>query len=190
MPTDYRSMYDKDYIGAWDLTDGKDAIVTISRVVAGNLIGSGGRKSKKPIVYMRGTEKGFAVNATNGKTIAALYGTHVEDWVGKKIALYKTTTRSPDGDGEVECIRVRPHIPQIARAADPAPSPRAPPPPPGEWDQALRMRVADFIAALGECSTEMEAAAKAAIAPENVRNDPEFQRALEARMYEVKKLQP
>ena len=110
MPTDYRSLYDKDFIGSWDIKD-KDVTVTITRVVGGSLTGLGGRKSKKPVIYMKGTEKGFAVNATNGKAIAAMYGNHVEDWVGKRITLYKSSTRNPNGDGEVECIRVRPQIP-------------------------------------------------------------------------------
>lgn len=108
--TDYRSLYDKDFIGAWDLKD-KDVVVTITKVVGGSLTAPGGRKSKKPVVYMRGTEKGFALNATNGKTIAGMYGNIVENWVGKKITLYKSMTRSPQGDGDVECIRVRPTAP-------------------------------------------------------------------------------
>lgn len=114
--TDYRSMYDKDYIGAWDLQD-KDVTVTITKCISGQLVGNGGRKAKKPIVYMRGTEKGFALNATNGKTIAAMYGNNVEAWAGKRITLYKSTTRNPNGDGEVECIRVRPQIPSSRQAS-------------------------------------------------------------------------
>jgi hypothetical protein len=109
--TDYRSLYDKDFIGSWDLKDGKDVIVTITKVVGGNLVGQGGRKTKKPVVYMKGTEKGFAINATNGRAISTMYGPHIEDWVGKRIALYKSTTRNPNGDGDVECIRVRPQVP-------------------------------------------------------------------------------
>jgi hypothetical protein len=116
--TDYRSLYDKDYIGAWDLKE-KDVTVTISKVIGGQLVGQGGRKSKKPIIYMRGTEKGFALNATNGKTIAAMYGNHVESWVGKRITLYKSMTRNPNGDGDVECIRVRPKIPAAAAPSAP-----------------------------------------------------------------------
>lgn len=115
--TDYRSLYDKDFIGAWDLKD-KDVVVTITKVIGGQLTAPGGRKSKKPVVYMRGTEKGFALNATNGKTIASLYGNHVEAWVGKKIALYKSMTRSPQGDGEVECIRVRPKVPGASEQSE------------------------------------------------------------------------
>lgn len=113
--TDYRSLYDKDYIGAWDLKD-KDVTVTITAVKGGNLVGQGGRKTKKPIVYMKGTEKGFAVNATNGRAIATMYGPLVENWVGKKITLYKSMTRNPNGDGDVECIRVRPQAPATASA--------------------------------------------------------------------------
>jgi hypothetical protein len=110
--TDYRSLYDKDFIGAWDLKDDKDVTVTITEVKGGNLTGQGGRKTKKPVIYMRGTTKGFALNATNGKTIAAMYGKHIEQWAGKRITLYKSTTRDPSGgDAEVECIRVRPRVP-------------------------------------------------------------------------------
>ncbi len=107
MPTDYRSLYDKDYIGAWDLAEG-DKTITITKVKAGELTSVGGRKSKKPVIFFKGSEKGFALNATNGKTIAALYGNMVEAWAGKSITLYKSMTRSPQGDGDVECIRVRP----------------------------------------------------------------------------------
>ena len=107
--TDYRSLYDKDFIGAWDLQDG-DVTVTITKVIGGNLTGIGGRKSKKPVVYMSHTDKGFACNVTNGRTIATMYGVHVEKWAGKKITLYKSTTRNPDGTGDVECIRVRPSV--------------------------------------------------------------------------------
>jgi len=121
--TDYRSLYDKDYIGAWDLKD-KDVTVTITKVIGGNLVGQGGRKTRKPVVYMRGTEKGFAINATNGKAIAGMYGNHVEGWVGKRITLYKSMTRNPNGDGDVECIRVRPTVPaqRATGAEDEAPA--------------------------------------------------------------------
>lgn len=108
--TDYRSLYDKEWIGSWDLGDG-DVTVQIKKVVGGSLTSVGGRKTKKPVVFMAHTEKGLALNATNGKTIASLYGTHVEKWVGKCITLYKSTTRAPDGSGDVDCVRIRPTVP-------------------------------------------------------------------------------
>lgn len=121
---DYRSMFDRDYIGAWDL-GGKDVTVTIANVKAGELTSQGNRKSKKPIVFFQGKDKGFALNKTNAKTIAQLYGNDTTQWVGKRITIFPTTTTF--GSETVDCIRVRPRIPQAQarsngrRAEEPAP---------------------------------------------------------------------
>lgn len=104
-------MFDREYIGAWDLPH--DVTVTISRVVAGELVGEGGRKAKKPIVYFEGKDKGFAANKTNCKIIAAMYGTDTRKWVGRAITLYPTTTEM--GGKTHDCIRVRPQIPTTAK---------------------------------------------------------------------------
>lgn len=109
MPTDYRSMFDKDFLGAWDFPEG-DRTFTIKKCQRGELVGQGGRKTKKPVLYFEETDKGMALNATNGKTIAALYGVMVEEWRGKKIALYKSRTTM--GSEEVDCIRIRPQAPR------------------------------------------------------------------------------
>ena len=123
--TDYRSFYDKDFIGAWDLDQG-DLTVTIKKCTGGNLTAPGGRKSKRPVVFMAHTEKGFVLNSTNGKTIAGLYGNHVENWPGKRITLYKSMTHSPGSDGEIECIRVRPSVPgEDTKTAAPSSQPPA-----------------------------------------------------------------
>ena len=112
---DYRAMFDRDYIGSWDLPEGgKDVVVTISKVIAGELTGPGGRKAKKPVLYFEGKEKGMALNKTNGKTIAALYGPKVEEWTGKRIAIYATETSF--GGETVPCIRVRPKTPEVPQA--------------------------------------------------------------------------
>jgi hypothetical protein len=102
-------MMDRDYIFAFDL-NGKDVVVEIAKVVAGELTSTGGRKSKKPIAYFKGKEKGLALNATNCKVIAGMYGNDTSHWVGKRITLYPTTTQM--GGDTVECIRVRPGIPR------------------------------------------------------------------------------
>ena len=110
MTTDYRSLYGKEYLGSWDLKE-DDVTVTIVACTGGELTSVGGRKNKKPILSIKGTDKKLAINATNGKTIASMYGRHVEDWAGKRITLYKSSTRNPDGTGDVDCIRIRPTIP-------------------------------------------------------------------------------
>jgi hypothetical protein len=109
MPTHWKSMTDREYIFAFDL-NGQDVTVTIKKVVAGELTSSGGKKTKKPVVYFEGKTKGLALNATNAKTIANLYGNYVEDWAGKRVTLFPTTTQM--GGETVEAIRVRPSIPR------------------------------------------------------------------------------
>lgn len=113
MRTDFRSLYDRDYIGSFDLPDGGDIDLTIKKVTGGELTANGGRKSKKPIVHFQEDGvKPLICNKTNGKAIANLYGTIVEDWAGKRITLFVSKTNSPDGSGEVPCIRVRPKAPE------------------------------------------------------------------------------
>lgn len=108
MATHWKSMTERSFIYAFDLA-GKDVHVKIAKVVAGELTAAGGRKSKKPLVYFDGKEKPLALNATNAKTIATLYGNYVEKWIGKWITLYPTTTEMA---GETcEAIRVRPVAP-------------------------------------------------------------------------------
>lgn len=111
----YKTMYDeKDMLFAHDL-GGKDATVTIEKVWAGEISGEQGRKSKKPFVSFKGKAKKLALNKTNGKTIAQLYGTDTAAWVGKSITIYPTTTTF--GNDTVECIRVKPMIPRVTSTA-------------------------------------------------------------------------
>lgn len=105
---DVRLLYDKDYISSFHL-QGRDWTVEIVRVKGGEL-NNGKSKTKKPIVYFKGTDKGLALNITNAKTIAQLYGGFDTDlWIGKKITLYPTTTSF--GSQTVDCIRIRPKKP-------------------------------------------------------------------------------
>ena len=106
----YRAFFDTQYVGVWDL-DGADRIVTIAKVAPGTVGGQQGKaKSKKAIVTLREFEVPFACNVTNARTIAGMYGSDPREWVGKRIALYPTTTSF--GGETVDCIRIRPTIPK------------------------------------------------------------------------------
>lgn len=122
---DVRTMFDKEFLYAYDL-QGRDVTVVIEAVKGGTLTGTGGKSNKKPIVKFKGKEKGLALNITNARTIAGLYGGFdSEKWVGKAITLYPTTTTF--GSQTVECIRVRNVVPKAGRAtAEPSPAPDAP----------------------------------------------------------------
>lgn len=107
---DYRAMYDRDYLGVWDL-NGRDVVVTIASVSAGELISEGNKKSRKPILTFTGRKKKLVVNVTNGKILKKLFGTvETEKWVGQSITLFATTTNF--GKDIVDCIRIRPTVPQ------------------------------------------------------------------------------
>lgn len=118
---DYRTFFDRTYLGHFDLPD-KDVIVTISRVVGVTLnAGSSGVKTKKPAIFFEGREKALAANKTNCKTIAGLYGTDTDTWVGKRVQLFVGQTAF--GGETMPCIRVRPQVPvdkAAKRAAQPA----------------------------------------------------------------------
>lgn len=110
----YLTMFDpneanKDFIFAADL-DEREHTVQIERVEVGALTGENGKKTKKPVLSFRGKTKKLAINKTNGKIIAKLYGKDTDAWLGKLITIFPTTTKF--GGETVDCIRVKPHVPQ------------------------------------------------------------------------------
>lgn len=113
--SDYRSMFDRKYLGAWDLAkeDGtpRDVVLTIREVKA-ELLSNKSGSTKKPVVYFEGTDRAFALNKSNGATIAAMYGNNTKAWAGKRIKLYATQVNF--GPQTVDAIRVRPTIPNGA----------------------------------------------------------------------------
>ncbi len=119
--THWKELQDREYMFAFDLK-GRDVTLTIDKVTGGQLVGTGGKKAKKPLCFFReGRDpKPLALNSTNCKTIAAMYGNEVEQWVGKRITIYPTVTNF--GGETVECIRVRPQKPAAARNNRQAPA--------------------------------------------------------------------
>lgn len=110
---DFRLLYPTDYIAAHDLR-GKDVTKTIKSVVIEELRLTGGGKEKKPVLTFSDSKKRLVMNKTNAKTIASLYGNDTNGWVGKKIALYPTTTMF--GRNTVDCVRIRERGVQAAEA--------------------------------------------------------------------------
>lgn len=108
----YKTMFEAtDMLFAHDL-GGREVTVEIAKVYAGELMGEKGRKTRKPFLVFAGKsgEKKLALNKTNGKTVAKLYGTDTDKWIGKRVTLYPTTT---DFGGEtVDCIRIKPTVPK------------------------------------------------------------------------------
>ncbi len=105
------------YVSAGDL-HGQPARLTIASVRKEE-IGQGDDKQVKPVIGFAGKDKGLACNRVNWKAIAKGYGDESDNWIGKTIELFPTTT---EYKGEiVDCLRVR--IPAVAPAPAPAPDP-------------------------------------------------------------------
>lgn len=113
--THWKRLMNPDYIGAYWLPEGEDVTVTIDYVVREIITGTGGKKEECTVAHLKGGVKPFILNATNSKTIAKLYGPYIEDWAGKRITLYASTTKMA-GD-TVECLRIRPQV--AAKVAKP-----------------------------------------------------------------------
>ncbi len=121
----WRKMFDGKFIGAWDLVDNQDRPVdktfTIEAVEKQKIKSKNGEDGK-PVIRFKGIPKPWIANVTCCKTISMLYGDDTDDWVGKRITVYATTTTSPEG--EVPCIRVRPKVPPpINGKREPEPPP-------------------------------------------------------------------
>lgn len=113
--THWKMLVNPDYIGAYMLEQGQDMVITFESVKREMVTGSGGKKEECTVAHLRG-QKPFIVNRTNGKMITKVLGTpYIEDWVGKSVTVYATTT-SVAGE-KTECLRVRPTLPVIDRSA-------------------------------------------------------------------------
>ncbi len=114
-----RRISDK-YISAGELPVDVDLVVTIDRIVTGDVTGEGGKITTTGLLYFKGWAKAMVLNSGNGKTIRKLYGKDDDAWLGKAVSLYRSTTKV-GGDPDVPCIRVRPAVPKSGRA-DPQPN--------------------------------------------------------------------
>ena len=108
--SDYRLMFPSNFIAAPDLM-GNDATVAVESVKIEELQMAGGKTESKPVVRFVGKKKALVLNKTNAKTVAGLCGTQTDEWPGKRITLFPTTTKF--GRETVDCLRVRPDAPAV-----------------------------------------------------------------------------
>lgn len=109
---DLASFRDRPYLGAHSLpilSDGsRKAVVVIRDGRGGEVVGVGGRKSSKPLLFFEGFAKPLILNATALKTLHMLFGSTMKsNLIGKKIGLYASTCRYADGTTG-PCIRIHP----------------------------------------------------------------------------------
>lgn len=129
---DYRAYFDSSVYRVWHL-NGKERTYRITKVTRLDSEFRGEMR-KQPLLRLEDSKGNavplpLALNKTNAKTVAGLYGNKPASWVGKTITLYPTTT---DVGGRTEdCIRIRNEDPSkrarkgrsVALPASPEPSP-------------------------------------------------------------------
>lgn len=109
----WKQMVNIDYLGAYALSDGNDMIVTIKTVRKEQVTGPNGKKEECVVAHFAENCRPMILNRTNMKMITKVHKTpYIDQWAGKKIQLYVDTTRF--GGETVECLRIRPFIPQEA----------------------------------------------------------------------------
>lgn len=95
-------MFPSKYMKASDLPEETVVPFVIEEVRVEEI---GREKQSKPVIYLKGQDKGFVANKTNCNSIAKVLGSRdTDDWIGKTIKLYSTEVQF--GDEMVESIRV------------------------------------------------------------------------------------
>lgn len=144
----WKNYRDKDYLGSHNLEPGEEMLLTITKFEGEEKVKTADGEKVAQVLYFKEDVPKMIMNNTNGTTIASLYGTHPDQWVGKQIQVYAANV-SAFGKKQ-EALRVRDFIPQ--RTIDPKYK--------SELSKATN---------LDELKTIWGAL------PESVRNDPEMQ---------------
>ena len=111
---DYRQFMDKNYLGSWDVPEGSDLVLTIDHAARDDVKNERGSERKLTIHFVE-DKKPMILNATNSKRITEAYGSpKVEDWAGKKIAIY--TEKVTAFGGTTDALRIRPYPPKVTEA--------------------------------------------------------------------------
>ena len=114
----FSKAFPSDYVRNLDL-GGEDKTVKIAgwRYADHTDIGKNGEQMQGVVLDLAGTKKVLVLNVTNFATIKGIHGDDPDDWTGKKIILYPTTTRFGP-DPKHPCIRVRNVNPATGKEPD------------------------------------------------------------------------
>ena len=104
---DWRAVITGDeFVSAPEIGDATPTL-TVKDVVRANMEGMDGKKGSRStlVVYFKEAAKGWPMNKTNPKLIAAMFGDDVTNWIGKRITL--CTAMVKFGSEDVLGIRVK-----------------------------------------------------------------------------------
>ena len=112
--THWKQLRDNKHLGWWDIEAHGEVTVTIEDVIQGELALEGtSQTERKPLLKFAGKQKTMVLNATNAKTLEALYGPHVEGWRGKRVTIYVGKT-SFGKQRNINCLRIKNVVPNAS----------------------------------------------------------------------------
>ena len=103
---------DKPYLGAWDIPENGDLVLTIKSVGKEEVMNESRKKEDVMVLNFTDAKKPMICNVTNAKAISKVAGsTYIEDWPGVRISLYSAEV-SAFGETR-DAIRVREVAPKL-----------------------------------------------------------------------------
>lgn len=113
MKTHWRKLKDTNYLGSWDVVD-KELILTIKAIETKEVKSPDGKTEELPVMSFKEDYKPMILNATNFKAIQKAYNSpYVEDWLGKKIAIYISSVKA--FGSVVDALRIKPNAPKVEK---------------------------------------------------------------------------
>lgn len=110
----WKNYVDKDYLGSHNLEKGEEMLLTIARFEGEEMVqkvdGKKDEKVAKQVLYFEEDVPKMILNITNATTIANLYGSHPDQWVGKKIQIYAASVKA--FGKQQDALRIRDFIPK------------------------------------------------------------------------------
>lgn len=105
---DIRKFDESKFLKSEHLEPGKDYPKIIESVTAELVTGDRGGDKEMAVLWFRGEKRGFGLGAKiNREMVVYNLGSHeTDDWLGRKLVLYRTMTEMKGKP--VPCIRIRP----------------------------------------------------------------------------------
>lgn len=121
MKTHWKNLANYDYLGAYSLEGANvnEITLTIAEVRKERVTAPGGSSEDCVVAYFEENEvngvviKPMVLNKTNCKAIASLYSDFIEEWIGKQIIVFATTTKF--ARETVSCLRVKREKPVVQK---------------------------------------------------------------------------
>ena len=112
--THWKKVFNKDYLGAHDLDEGKDLVAVIDHIEIREVPDSNGKKAKCNVALFTTKIKPMILNVTNCKVIKNFAGSnYIEDWKGIPVTIYAKEVRAFGED--VEALRIREKQPKMEK---------------------------------------------------------------------------